>query len=71
MKDSDMSSARAQAFKWGFIMNSVIALSVTVTTSVGVWLTGEWYGLWSLLLMLFAVVPRNKDDNTDEAEDEE
>lgn len=58
--------ARARIYKAGFAMNGLIAVSVAAITITGVLVLHDWTGLWSLVLMLFAVVPKNDEKKDDE-----
>lgn len=37
---------------WAYLENIVIYLAIAAITIGGVWLTGTWWGLWSLVLLI-------------------
>lgn len=47
--------------------NVCLALVVAAITLGGVALTGEWWGLWSLLLMLLSATKSKDDSKSDDA----
>lgn len=43
---------------WAYLENIVIYIAIAAITIGGLWLTGAWNGLWSLLLMVAINSPR-------------